>query len=98
MNKPKRLRRPTLKNGELRVYWGRVDGDYPDIVYEWKGDRSMKRDSALLNWHMGCKHPHPTKSPFGQVMEPSMLEELERRGYDLTTLQFRIMKKGADNG
>ena len=55
-----------------------------------------KRDSALLHYHMGSRHPDPTVQPVFSKMRPSLIEELEARGYDITTLRFSIMKKQAD--
>lgn len=89
----KRVRRPKLKEGELRVYWGRLHGDYPDVIYEWLGGASMRRDSALLHNCIGSKQPDCFATPLFSKMHPSLLEELESRGYDLTTLRFSIMKK-----
>jgi hypothetical protein len=90
----KRLRRPKLKDGELRMYWGREDHDCtPDVILAWQGDRMMKRDTNMLHAYMCSKHPDPFKKPLWSEMMPSMVEELEARGYDLTTLKFSIMKK-----
>ena len=92
----KRLRAPKLKDGELRVYWGRLPGDSPDVVFAWQGDASMKRDSALLHYHLGSQRPDPKVSPLYSKMLPSLLEDQEARGYDLTTLHFSIVKKAAN--
>ena len=91
----KRLRRRKMKDGELAMYWGRVDGDAPDVVYEWRGDGSMRRDSRLLAHVVGSKRP----SILGENNEwdKSFLEELEVRGYDLSTMKFSIMKKTDEN-
>lgn len=92
----KRFRRPKLRDGELRVYWGKLPGDEPDVIYEWRGEVGMKRDSRLLSYHLGSKHADPfDKHPFSK-MNPSLFEELEARGYDLTTLRFSIQKKRAN--
>ena len=91
----KRYRTPKLKNGELRVYWGKLPHDSPDVIYSWQGDRSMKRDTALLCHHFGSKTPDPFEKPIFSKMNPSLIEELEARGYDITTLRFSIMKKAA---
>jgi hypothetical protein len=93
----KRFRRPKLKDGQLLVYWGRLPHDEPDIIYSWQGDSSMKRDSSLLCYHFGSRRPDPLAKPLYSKMEPSFLEELELRGYDLTTLRFSIMKKTANS-
>lgn len=90
----KRLRAPKLKDGELRIYWGREPHDRtPDVMFAWQGDRSMKHDTNLLHYMMACKHPDPQVSPIFSKMKPSLFEELDARGYDLTTLTFSIMKK-----
>jgi hypothetical protein len=93
----KRLRKPKLKDGELRVYWGRAEPwDSPDIVLAWQGNQMMKRDTALLHHHLCSKHPNPHKHPIFSVMEPSLIEELKARGYDITTLKFSIRKLVAE--
>jgi hypothetical protein len=92
----KRLRKPKLKDGELRMYWGRLPHDCPDVIYAWQGESSMRRDSALLHYLMGSERPDPNASPLYSKMLPSLLKDLESRGYDLTTLRFSIMKKAAN--
>jgi hypothetical protein len=94
INKIKRLREPILKNGELRIYWGCDPHDKtPDVMFAWQGDGTMKRDSYLLHYMMAGKHPDPYVTPVFSKMRPSLLEELDARGYDLTTLKFSIKKK-----
>lgn len=91
----KRLRKPKLKDGELRMYWGRPDRwDSPDVVLAWQGDGMMKRDTHMLHSYMCSPLPDPFAKPLFSKMLPSMIEELEVRGYDITTLKFSIMKKG----
>jgi hypothetical protein len=92
----KRLRKPKIKDGQLMVYWGKLPHDNPDIIFSWQGDASMKRDSAALRYYLGCKRPDPHVQPIFSKMLPSMLEDLEDRGYDITTLRFSIMKKQVD--
>lgn len=90
----KRLRAPKLKDGELRVYWGKPSRhDNPDVVLAWQGDASMKRDTNLLHYHLCSKHPDPFVQPIFSEMLPSLIEELQARGYDITTLKFSIQKK-----
>jgi len=94
----KRLRKPKLKDGELRMYWGRPDPhDCPDVVLAWQGNSHMRADTALLHYVICSKRPDPRKLPIFSVMEPSLIEELEARGYDITTLKFSIMKKQSIN-
>ena len=90
----KRLRKPKLKDGELRMYWGREQHDRtPDVMLAWQGDSLMKRDTNMLHLFMCSRSPDPFAKPIFSKMNPSMIEELEARGYDLTTLKFSIMKK-----
>jgi hypothetical protein len=91
----KRLRKPKLKDGELRMYWGKPEYCEPDVVLAWQGDSRMKADTALLHMIMCSKRPDPLKLPIFSIMEPSLIEELIARGYDITTLKFSIMKKAA---
>lgn len=94
----KRLCKPKLKDGELRMYWGREDHDCtPDVILAWQGDRMMKRDTNLLHYHLCSQIPDPFAKPLFSKMQPSLIEELEARGYDLTTLKFSIMKKEVKN-
>ena len=89
----KRLRKPKLEDGELRIYWGREPRGYPEIMLAYQGDGTMKRDTNLLHYVMCSKHPDPHTQPLFSKMNPSLLEELDARGYDLTTLKFSIKKK-----
>lgn len=90
----KRLRKPKLQDGELKMYWGRESKhDAPDVILAWQGDRLMKRDTNMLHYYMCSKRPDPIAKPLYSVMQPSMIEELEARGYDLSTLKFSIQKK-----
>jgi len=89
----KRLRKPKLKDGELRVYWGRLPHDSPDVIFAWQGDQSMRRDSKLLHYALACDHPDPHTTPLFSKMNPSLIKELELREYDITTIKFSITKK-----
>ena len=79
----KRFREPKAKQGELLVKFGKADGEL-DIFYCWQGDSNMKRDSNMLS------HVFESASIFDGK---SLRQELESRGYDITTLKFSIMKK-----
>lgn len=58
----KRLRKPKLKDGELRVYWGRPDRhDCPDVVLAWQGHRSTARYRAASPPSMQ-QAPKPTQA------------------------------------
>ncbi|MET3710354.1 hypothetical protein ABIC65_001034 [Sphingomonas trueperi] len=89
----KRYRTLTAKPGEVKVAFGRTDrwAD-PSIVYAWGNGTDMRSASRLL---MSALEDKPLKPTFGGGVEqePSLVEELEARGFDITTLRFSIQKK-----
>jgi hypothetical protein len=90
----RRWRSPTAKPGELVMRWGKMPRDAPDMVMAW-GAGCSKRDGALLHYMLASKRMHWTDGTL--TFEPSFLDELEARGYDLTTLRFSVRKKEAPN-
>jgi len=89
----KRLRPHTFKPGVLEVYWGVMKGEStPDIIYH-RGDGCARPDGHLLYSVFGCKRERFDSERGQTIHDPSLLEELEARGYDLTTLKFSIKKK-----
>jgi hypothetical protein len=94
----KRWRTPKAKPGELVARWGTVEGS-TDICYAW-GDGINKSDSHLLHSVLSTPRTRlnwdaefPASRFNATVDEPSLLAELEARGYDLTTLRFSVRKK-----
>lgn len=80
----KRFKTPNAKNGELLVKYGQEYGDR-DLFYCWpENECGMKRDSRLVMMALERNKVFEGKS---------LREELESRGYDITTLKFSIMKK-----
>lgn len=78
------------------MQWGKMPRDTPDMCYAW-GDGCSKRDSILLHNALACQKPDVfAEHPFAKML-PSVLEELEARGYDLTTLRFSVRKKEPPN-
>jgi hypothetical protein len=93
IRKLKKLIKPKLKDGELRLYWGRDSrGEPPEVMLAYQGDSKMKQDLNLLHNAIFTKHVDPHVTPLFSKMRPSLIEELVERGYDLTTLTFSIMK------
>lgn len=95
----KRLRTPKAKPGELKAQWGRLPHDDPDMVFCW-GEGVPRCDGALLHYAFGSKRARPARtederkvSYSGVVFDDSFIEELEKRGYDISTFKFSIMKK-----
>jgi hypothetical protein len=81
----KRLHTPTAKPGELRAKWGRPSpGDPASVCYVWGGSGAEKPDARILS---NALEDAPVFS--GR----SLAQELEARGYDLSTLQFSVKKK-----
>ncbi|MBK9496681.1 MAG: hypothetical protein IPO08_19705 [Xanthomonadales bacterium] len=72
------------KHGELKVRWGKLDGE-SQLLYEWGGGGAQKPDARIL---MSAIEDAP-----GRPKERSLSEELEARGYDLTTLRFSIRQR-----
>jgi len=80
----KRYRTPKTKPGELKVVYGKLLNDNPDILYCHGGEGADKADARLLA-HFFENVNWPNDLNLGQ--------ELERRGYDITTLRFTIQQK-----
>jgi hypothetical protein len=91
--KKKRFRKVQVDDGELKATWGKLPREYPDIIYTWDTNLCSKGDAGLLYYYINCEHPDPTASPIYSKMKPSLLQQLEDRGYDITTLKFSIKKK-----
>lgn len=93
-DRKKRLRNPIAKEGELKAAWGRVDReDQPSLVYVWGAGTDMRSASRVLCDAMEQK-PLAYSFPDMKIEErPSLIEELEARGFDITTLRFFIKKK-----
>ena len=82
--KEKRPRKPRQpKPGFLTALWGKMSrGEDPELCYAW-GEGIPKCDARLLNSALCSPYSHET----------SFYEELENRGYDMTTLKFSIKLK-----
>lgn len=98
----KRWRAPKAKPGELKACWGKLHHYDPDLVFCW-GDGTSRADSALLYCVFSSKreraaHTEEELRRGRVVFDDSFLEELEKRGYDITTLKFSIQKKTQEVG
>lgn len=79
---------PRAKAGELKAKWaneGEAAGG--DIAYAC-GVGCHKADLHLLHYVIGAGHWNPND----RKTDPSFLDELKARGYDLTTIRFSIQK------
>jgi hypothetical protein len=91
-SRPRRFRPQHAKPGELRAYYGRAEGVGPDVCFA-NGPGTDRADRRLLHDALACKRPDVDIVSGWQRQNPSLLDELERRGYDLTTLRFSVRKK-----
>ncbi len=90
----KRYRSLVAKPGQLKIAYGRASRhDKPDLCVAWGAGGADKPDArtamhALTEKRLGYAFP-------SMVVEqrPSLVEELEARGYDITTLRFTIERK-----
>lgn len=84
----KRYRAPKARPGQLKAQWGKMPHESPDLCYAW-GDGVSSADGRLLHNALSSK----TYSPIDKTWDDSFLEELDKRGYDITTLTFSVQKK-----
>lgn len=94
MSKKKRVRTPTPKDDTLIVAWGRADQfSSPSLVYVYP-NRDIKCDTRVVMEALEGPRYGYTFEDFGTPkQQPSLIAELEARGYDITTLRLTIQKK-----
>lgn len=80
-------RRQKARPGELRVTYGSLRGDNPDVVFS-RGEGVPSCDGHLMNWYFTQASADP-----GLFSIKRIEEELRLRGYDLSTMVFSVMKK-----
>jgi len=90
----KRYRTPTAKPGELRASYGRADRhSTPSVVYTWGGAGAAKGDARMLASFIEDKRKEYAFPSMQIEDRPSLIEELEARGYDITTLRITVQQK-----
>lgn len=77
------------RDNTLRAQWSKRERD---VSFGWPSGPQTKADGHLLHSVFGVER-YPPPSPLNRLPDPSLLKELERRGYDITTLCFSICKK-----
>lgn len=81
---------PRPRAGELKVQWGYSADDGHDLFF-CGGDGVPRADRALMHQALAAER---WTGPFeGMEFEPSLIEQLVRRGYDPVTLRFSIQKR-----
>ena len=88
----KRYRRPKVVEGQIKMQRGKLPHEDPDM-YIFYGDDTPRCDRALVinTFCFGVYDVAKNK------LNPSFIEELELRGYDLETLRFSIERLTKDN-
>lgn len=91
----RRWRTPEAKHGEIKIVYGKADRhSRPDLCVAWGAGADMKPTASLVMHALDQKRMG-YKFPTMEVeYRPSLLEELETRGFDITTLRFSIQRKG----
>lgn len=98
--KLKRYRKVEAKDGQLRIKYGRDDTGELGLVIA-RGVGCDSADSWLIHSALFSQRCQPNlsnlataKGLFDYIMwEPSIMKELDRRGYDTDTLTLSIQKK-----
>lgn len=92
----KRWRLPKIKDGELLVYYGKdQDRQGPDVCF-WAGPGCDRSDARLMHYALCTERMcmnFDSNRQMDYKFDPSLIKELESRGYDLSTLKFSIQKK-----
>jgi len=90
----KRWRTPVAKTGEIKICWGRVDRyNNPDLCVAWGDGTDMKCTGRLIMNSITDKPLRPKFPGPGYEYTTSLVDELEARGFDITTLRITIQKK-----
>lgn len=82
--KPRRYRAPQAKPGQLVAGYGKIEPrGQPSVCYAWGGAGACSADGRILSNALEGAPVFDGKT---------LVEELEARGYDLSTLRFSIEK------
>lgn len=87
----KRYRRPKVIEGQIKMQKGKVDGDVDMCIFY--GDNVPRCDRALVMNVMCSERPRLNISTRRYEFDPSFIDELDARGYDIDTLKFSIRRK-----
>lgn len=75
----------------LTAKWSKKE---KDIIYHYP----RRCDGHLIHYYLSCKRPKINYLTKETEWEDSLVEELEKRGYDITTLKFSIERKVTKDG
>ncbi|MES2173832.1 MAG: hypothetical protein V4523_07780 [Pseudomonadota bacterium] len=94
MSGGKRWRTPTAKPGEVKIVYGRIDRhNNPDLCVAWGPGTDMRCTGSLMLHALTEKRLQHKFPSGGTEYGPSLIEELEARGFDIQTLRITISKK-----
>ena len=92
----KRWRTPVAKPGEIKIVYGKADRySAPDLCVAWGSGTDMKCTGRLIMNALTEKTLHAKFPGPGHEYRPSLVDELEARGFDITTLRLTIQRKEA---
>jgi hypothetical protein len=90
----RRYRSPTAKPGEIKIAYGKANRyDAPDLCAAWGGAGASKPDARTVMHALTEKRVARAFPSMEYEERPSLVEELEARGYDIETLRFTIQLK-----
>ena len=94
-DKTRRFRITPAKPGQLKVQWGKSDGFGMALLYLWGGYGASKSDVRMLSDAIERPQIERDYSQGGMLRPaikevPSLAQELEARGYDLSTLKITV--------
>ena len=86
----KRYRKPKVKNGQMILQKGKIDGEVDMCLFF--GDDVPRPDRSLIFYYLTVDNINYRG---GEIK--SLIKQLDERGYDLDTLKFSIEKKKIAN-
>ena len=90
----RRYRTPVAKAGEVKIVYGKADRyDAPDLCAVWGGGGADKCDAGMIMHALTEQRTGYNLTLMKPEPRPSLVDELEARGYDITTLKFSIQRK-----
>ncbi len=84
---------PRARPGQLKCQWGKVAESPPDLIYLRAADVPPS-DMDML--HDLLTEPRRAGGRAFGARLPSLLQELDARGYDISTLKISVEKKRPD--
>jgi hypothetical protein len=88
----RKFRRPSRRDGKLDVWFGKIDGDGPDMcVQSGNGCGGSSTRGYVLG--LFCNKQVYAGSP---GWADAFLEEMDKRGFDVSTLRFSISLKNVN--